>query len=87
MLNSKTFTTFPQDSHSDFGEIRSDLKLAYFDRTSYISVLDPLDKRVVLFLRPRRFGKSLTLSMLKHFHGVEYLAEFVQISKQNLSWH
>jgi hypothetical protein len=25
----------------------------------------------VLFCRPRRFGKSLTISMLEHFHGLQ----------------
>jgi hypothetical protein len=44
---------------------------AYFDRTRYISVLEDLDK-CILFCRPRRFGKSLTISMLEHFHGLQY---------------
>src|SRR4051794_24307691 len=44
---------------------------AYFDRTRYISVLEDLDK-CILFCRPRRFGKSSTISMLEHFHGLQY---------------
>ena len=44
---------------------------AYFDRTRYISVLEDIDK-CILFCRPRRFGKSLTISMLEHFHGLQY---------------
>src|SRR2546423_7184508 len=44
---------------------------AYFDRTRYISVLEDLDK-CILFCRPRRFGKSLTISMLGHFNGLQY---------------
>ena len=47
---------------------------AYFDRTRYISVLDDLDD-CILFCRPRRFGKSLTISMLEHFHGLQYANE------------
>jgi hypothetical protein len=47
---------------------------AYFDRTRYISVLEDLDK-CILFCRPRRFGKSLTMSMLEHFHGLQYADE------------
>src|SRR4051794_35833870 len=44
---------------------------AYFDRTRYISVLEDLHN-CILFCRPRRFGKSLTISMLEHFHGLQY---------------
>jgi hypothetical protein len=47
---------------------------AYFDRTRYISVLEDLDN-FILFCRPRRFGKSLTISMLEHFHGLQYADE------------
>ena len=47
---------------------------AYFDRTRYISVLHELDTSI-LFCRPRRFGKSLTVSMLEHFHGLQYTEE------------
>jgi hypothetical protein len=46
----------------------------YFDRTRYISKLEDLDK-YILFCRPRRFGKSLTISMLEHFHGFQYAGE------------
>ena len=44
---------------------------AYFDRTRYISVLDEINKPI-LFFRPRRFGKSMTISMLEHFHGIQF---------------
>jgi len=47
---------------------------AYFDRTRYISVLADIDDHI-LFFRPRRFGKSLTVSMLEHFHGLQYTNE------------
>ena len=47
---------------------------AYFDRTRYISVLHEIDN-TILFFRPRRFGKSLTISMLEHFHGLQYANE------------
>lgn len=42
-------------------------ELYYVDKTLFIKEL--LDKRgeVNLFMRPRRFGKSLTISMLQHF--------------------
>jgi hypothetical protein len=44
---------------------------AYFDRTRYISKLDNI-KEPILFFRPRRFGKSMTISMLEHFHGIQF---------------
>jgi hypothetical protein len=41
---------------------------AYFyqDRTQFIRLLEAEGKNL-LFLRPRRFGKSLVLSMLQHY--------------------
>ncbi|KIX05369.1 uncharacterized protein Z518_06241 [Rhinocladiella mackenziei CBS 650.93] len=47
---------------------------AYFDRTGYISKLGKLDE-FILFCRPRRFGKTLTIRMLEHFHGLQYADE------------
>ncbi|KAF8433982.1 hypothetical protein BGX38DRAFT_181858 [Terfezia claveryi] len=53
---------------------------AYFDRTRYISKLHELDK-FILFCRPRRFGKSLTVSMLEHFYGLQYADEHQSLYK------
>ncbi|KAG0337738.1 hypothetical protein BG000_005031 [Podila horticola] len=66
------FQGFPLNDKRSFETIRANAIYAYFDRTSYISVLDSFLEDVLLFLRPRRFGKSLFLSTLAHFHGVEY---------------
>ncbi|CAG8665636.1 9308_t:CDS:2, partial [Paraglomus brasilianum] len=66
------FRAFPTNDKSDFLKLRSQSGLAYFDRTGYISVLSSYGADVLLFLRPRRFGKSLALSMLTCFHGVEH---------------
>jgi hypothetical protein len=52
----------------------------YFDRTRYISKLEDLDT-FILFCRPRRFGKSLTISMLEHFHGLQYAGEHQSLYK------
>jgi hypothetical protein len=56
---------------SSFPELLMQNNQAYFDRTRYIPVLEDSDK-CILFCRPRRFGKSLTISMLEHFHGLQY---------------
>ena len=53
---------------------------AYFDRTRYIFMLHELDA-FILFCRPRRFGKSLTVSMLEHFHGLQYAGEHQSLYK------
>ncbi|KAF8532779.1 AAA-ATPase-like domain-containing protein, partial [Trichophaea hybrida] len=53
---------------------------AYFDRTRYITTIDSCDD-VLLFLRPRRFGKSITLSMLHYFHGVEHKKHYAKAFK------
>jgi Predicted AAA-ATPase len=57
---------------ANFGRILGEQGQVYFDRTRYISVLDRF-KKPILFLRPRRFGKSLTVNMLEHFHGLQYM--------------
>jgi len=53
---------------------------AYFDRTGYISKLHELHTSI-LFCRPHRFGKTLTVSMLEHFHGLQYAGEHQSLYK------
>jgi hypothetical protein len=49
---------------SDFGRIR-DGGFFYADKTPFLPVLEAGYEHVV-FLRPRRFGKSTLVSMLEH---------------------
>ncbi|KAF9343657.1 hypothetical protein BGX34_006514, partial [Mortierella sp. NVP85] len=70
VFNKEAFKDFPLNDMRSFKDIRVNTQYAYFDRTRYIPVIDSL-QRVLLFLRPRRFGKSLFLSTLARFHGVE----------------
>ncbi len=42
----------------------------YVDKTSFIKTIS--DEKVALFTRPRRFGKTLTMSMLKYFFEMNY---------------
>ena len=53
----------------DFKEIRTD-GYYYVDKTALIEQV--LDKRskVTLFTRPRRFGKTLNMSMLRYFFEI-----------------
>jgi hypothetical protein len=65
---------------SDFGDIRRLPGVAYFDKTEYIPVLEK-GPSVQLVCRPRRFGKSLTVSMLQYFHGFQFRTEYDQLFK------
>jgi len=64
---------------SDFGELRR--KGSYYvDRTSYIEALEAdTSAEYILFLRPRRFGKSLWISTLQHYYGLEYKDDFQRL--------
>ena len=44
----------------------------YVDKTKFIKEWWENDDDVTLITRPRRFGKTLNLSMVEHFFSVEY---------------
>ena len=50
----------------DFKEIREE-GYYYVDKTALIEQVLEKRSKVTLFTRPRRFGKSLNMSMLKRF--------------------
>jgi hypothetical protein len=43
----------------------------YVDKTKFIEELEKDTSKVQLITRPRRFGKSLNMSMLKYFYNIE----------------
>ena len=51
-------------------------KYFYQDRTQFIEKLENWNSKYPVFLRPRRFGKSLFISTLHHYYGLEYKDEF-----------
>ena len=55
---------------SDFKEI-IEYDYYYFDKTKFIENILEDGSKVKLFTRPRRFGKTLNMSMLKYFFDVE----------------
>ncbi|MCM1261861.1 MAG: ATP-binding protein [Butyrivibrio sp.] len=55
----------------DFGKI-IESKNFYVDKTSFLSEWWENQDEVTLITRPRRFGKTLTMSMVEHFFSVEY---------------
>ena len=56
--------------YEDFSEIISD-DFYYVDKTKLIEQILNQGSKVSLFTRPRRFGKSLNMSMLKYFFKID----------------
>ena len=55
---------------SNFKEIIED-EYYYFDKTEFIENLFEEVSKIKLFTRPRRFGKTLNMSMIKYFFDIE----------------
>ncbi|MCS7036715.1 MAG: AAA family ATPase, partial [Saprospiraceae bacterium] len=51
----------------------------YVDRTKHIETLERLSARYQFFLRPRRFGKSLFLSVLEYYYAQEHRNKFERL--------
>ena len=58
----------------NFEDIRLD-NYYYVDKTSFIPLIERSD-RYFFFIRPRRFGKSLTLNKLQHYYDVRTRDKF-----------
>ena len=57
--------------YQDFGYIREN-HLFYVDKTDFIAEWWENNRQVTLITRPRRFGKTLTMSMVDHFFSLRY---------------
>lgn len=55
----------------DFSKIQKE-KVFYIDKTKFIKEWWDSKDEVVLIARPRRFGKTLTLSMVEQFFSTAY---------------
>jgi hypothetical protein len=51
----------------------------FVDKTPYLEKLELQKEKFVSFLRPRRFGKSLFLSMLEHYYDIYYKDRFEEL--------
>jgi len=51
----------------------------YVDKTRFIEKLESLGADYLLFLRPRRFGKSLFLSTLEHYYDLNRADQFEEL--------
>ncbi len=60
---------------SDYKRIKSE-NYYFVDKTKYIEILENSNERYVMFLRPRRFGKSLFLAILEGYYDTYYKKDF-----------
>ena len=58
----------------NFVAIRED-NYYYVDKTRFIEKIEN-SNRYFFFIRPRRFGKSLTMSMLRHYYDINAAEKF-----------
>lgn len=63
---------------SDFTKIAQE-GYHFVDRTPFVAQIEQMNEPYLFFLRPRRFGKSLFISLLQCYYGLEYRAEFAQL--------
>ncbi len=76
MENSKTFYQRKRIPYGmmNFVDVRED-DCYYVDKTRYIEEVERSNK-FFFFIRPRRFGKSLTKSMLQHYYNINDAKNF-----------
>jgi len=68
--------------NSNFRKVKINNDYLYIDKTKYIERLERLNEDFVIFLRPRRFGKSLFLSTLQYYYDENSKSEFEQIFQE-----
>lgn len=62
---------------ADFGRMRSDNSY-YVDKTRFIPLLEA-QPYFVFLIRPRRFGKTLWLTILQHYYDINRAEQFEQL--------
>ena len=53
----------------------------YVDKTMYIEKLENLAEPYIMFLRPRKFGKTLFTSMIENYYDIKKVDEFEKLYK------
>ena len=61
---------------SNFKKVKINNDYFYIDKTKHIESLENLNEDFLIFLRPRRFGKSLFLSTLQYYYDENSRDEF-----------
>ena len=64
---------------SNLKKIKENKDYLYIDKTDYIEKLENTNENFIIFLRPRRFGKSLFLSTLQYYYDENAKDEFEDI--------
>jgi len=64
---------------SNFRKVKINNDYLYIDKTQHVETLENLNEDFVIFLRPRRFGKSLFLSTLQYYYDENSAHEFEKI--------
>jgi hypothetical protein len=62
-------------AQANFATLIADKNL-YIDRTAYLRTIENQSNRNLIFVRPRRFGKSLWLSVMYYYYGIEHKEAF-----------
>ena len=63
---------------SSYEKIKAD-NYYYIDKTKYIEIIENYGSTYHFFLRPRRFGKSLFISMLQHYYDIKAEDQFNEL--------
>ena len=64
--------------NANFHSIREKDHL-YIDRTQFLRTLEEMNIERALFIRPRRFGKSLWLNVMTHYYDINKKDQFEQL--------
>ncbi len=62
-------------AQADFKTLITEQRL-YIDRTAFIRTMENQSNHNLIFVRPRRFGKSLWISILHYYYALEHLDKF-----------
>ena len=65
---------------SDFKRLKTE-NFYFVDKTHYIEKLENFPSSFMMFLRPRRFGKSLFVAILEAYYDIYFKEDFEAIFK------
>ena len=63
---------------ANFNSFNED-KVAFVDKTNFIAVIDKLDTKYPILLRPRRFGKTTFVQMLDYFYDISKKDQYDEV--------
>ena len=58
----------------------------YVDKTMYIEMLENLAEKRIMFLRPRKFGKTLFTSTIENYYDIKKADKFEKLFKNTYIW-